>query len=100
MARIIKVQIERGEVDIIEASKREFIAILDAFVPCNLCGIEESPFTKMYYIPVIDVIYCERCMELWKKSAVWYKVDKKMCDSRIEEYKRKFKDLGVWEIGV
>lgn len=97
MAKIIKVQIEKGEVEIIEATRREFIAAFDDFMPCNLCGSEESPFTNMYYIPAVNVVYCERCFELWKKSAVWYKVDKKMCEERIEELRGKFKDMGCWE---
>lgn len=97
MAKRIKVQIEKGIIDIIVATKREFIAALDQFIPCNLCNAEESPFTDMYYIPTIDVIYCERCFDLWKQSARWYKIDKKICEERLKKLEQKFKDMGCWE---
>lgn len=82
---------------IIAATRREFIAILDDFVFCHACESEETAFTEMYYIPVLNCIFCERCLELYRKGAVIYKFDRKESQKNYQRIESKFKDLGVWE---
>lgn len=90
-------EVTNGQMPIIVASRREFVAVLDDFVFCNLCEKEETAFTEMYYIPVLNQVYCEDCMRLYSKSAVKYRVDDEMADSFYNKMVEKFKDLGVWE---
>lgn len=97
MAKLIKVQIEKGELEIIVASRQEFVAAFDDFMQCSLCGAEEMMTEQMYYIPTIDQVYCERCFNLWQSSARYYKVDQKDVDNRLDALKTKFKAFGCWE---
>ena len=89
MAKRQKVKIEKGELDIIVATRQEFVAAFDSFMQCNLCGADESMTYPMYYIPTIDQVYCERCFNLWQSSARYYKVDQKEIDKRLKELEDK-----------
>lgn len=86
-----------GQMPVIVASRREFIAVLDNFVFCNLCEKEETAFTSMYYIPILNQVYCEDCMRLYSESAVKYRVDDKTAEFFYNQMESKLKDLGVWE---
>lgn len=89
--------VTNGMMPMIKATRREFVAVLDSFVFCDLCESEETAFTNMYYIPVLNQVYCERCKNLYCESAVRYKVDDKMMNKNLNRLKEKFVDLGVWE---
>lgn len=99
MAKKTKVQIENGEMDIIVAQRQEFIAAMDDYVKCSLCGSEEQMFDNMYYIPSIDQVYCERCFGLWKNTARYYKIDQKEIDMRCDKLQKQFEAMGVFERG-
>ena len=89
--------VTNGMMPIIKATRREFVAVLDSFVFCDLCESEESAFTEMYYIPILNQVYCEKCLNLYCESAVRYRVDKKDEERNLNRLKDKFVDLGVWE---
>ena len=82
---------------IIKATRREFIAALDQYVFCDLCGSDESAFTPMFYIPDINQIYCEDCFKIWAETAIYYKVDKKIIDRNFDSMRDKIMMLGCWE---
>ena len=83
---------------IIVATRREFIAALDQYVICDLCGFDVSAVVKMYYIPSINQVYCEDCFDLWAQNAILYKkADGKVIQQNIDSLTQKFKDLGCWE---
>ena len=89
--------VSNGKMPIIVATRREFIAALDSFVFCHACESEESAFTEMYYVPVLNCIFCKRCLDLYQKSAVRYKIDEKTERTNFNRMMNRFKDLGVWE---
>ena len=89
--------VTNGVMPIIVATRREFIAVLDDFVFCHACESEESAFTEMYYIPILDCIFCGRCLELYQKGAVVYNCDKKVSQRNYNRIQSRLKELGVWE---
>lgn len=89
-------EVTNGMMPVIVATRREFVAVLDSYVFCNLCEKEVDAFEEMYYIPVIGSVYCEDCMKLYKKTAIKYRVDDKMAVLCFNKMVEKFKDLGVW----
>lgn len=89
--------VKNGVMPIIEATRREFIAVLDDFVFCHACESEESAFALMYYIPILNCIFCEHCLKLYQEGAIIYKSDKKVSVENYNNMKSKLKDLGVWE---
>jgi len=90
-------EVSNGKMPVIVATRREFIAVLDDFVFCHACESEESAFTEMYYIPILNCIFCKNCLDLYQKSAVRYKVDEKTERTNFNRMMNRFKDLGVWE---
>ena len=78
------------------ASRREFVAALDQYVFCDLCGADASAFTNMYYIPDIDQIYCEGCFNIWSQAAIYYSVDRKTIEKNFAEMKWRMELLGCW----
>ena len=90
-------EVSNGMMSVIVATRREFIAVLDDFVFCHACESEESAFTEMYYIPVLNCIFCKNCLDLYLKTAVMYKVDRKIEKKNFERMMNRFRDLGVWE---
>lgn len=90
-------QSKKGEsYKVVCATRKEFIAIYDDECKCFLCDDDCDLDEKMYYIPVLDVIYCKRCYELWVVSAQYFKVDKPIETKRLNAIMDKFKELDCW----
>ena len=47
----------------IKLSTIEAIGYFENFINCDLCLSNESP--AYYYIPILDVLYCEKCYLAW-----------------------------------
>ena len=87
-----------GGFTVIVASRKEFMAATDTFANCHLCGDEVYLEDCMYYIPMLDVIYCERCYALWQASNPrYYKVDKDIEIKNFEQMKARFLTMEDWD---
>ena len=82
---------------IVACTRREWMAYSETFGDCHLCGDEVYLDDLMYYIPVLNVAYCERCYKLWATSAMFYKVDLKIETENLQKIKRAFKEMGCWD---
>lgn len=82
---------------VIIATRKEFMAVRDDVCECHLCGDGVNLDEEMYYIPVLDVVYCHRCYELWCLSAQFYKVDKPIEQRNLDVITKKFEELDCWE---
>lgn len=91
------IAVTNGLMPIIVATRREFIAVLDDYVFCQLCDRECDVFEEMYYIPVLGVVFCKECKDLYCESAVMYRVDAKTADFNFDKMKSAFIDLDVWD---
>ena len=90
-------KVNNGLMPIIKATRREFIAAYRDYVFCHACQSDESAFTDMFYIPVIDCIFCKNCADLYAKSAVVYKIDQKHAHQNYAVMRQKLIDIGTWE---
>lgn len=82
---------------VVVATRKEFMAVFDDVCDCHLCGDDVNLDGIMYYIPVLDVVYCPRCYELWCVSAQYFKVDKPIEDKNLKKVVEKFEELGCWD---
>lgn len=82
---------------VVVATRKELMAVRDDICECHLCGDDVDLDVEMYYIPVLDVVYCQRCYELWCISAQYFKVDKPIEDKNLKKVVDKFIDLGCWD---
>ena len=82
---------------ILQLTRKEYIACTDDFGTCHLCGDECQLDETMYYLPILDIVYCSRCFALWLVSAKHYKVDEKIEEKNLEKLTNKLKDMGVLE---
>lgn len=65
---------------------------------CNLCGDEPFLDDVVYYIPLLDVVYCDRCMKLFCMSERKYNIgDKKVEEQNLKIFKDKMVDMDCWE---
>ena len=95
MARLIH-NLNKDWYKIVVCTRKEYMAYSETFGNCHLCGDEVCLDDNMYYIPVLDVVYCERCYKLWAISATFYKVDKDIEDKNLSKIKNKFEEMGCW----
>lgn len=82
---------------VVMATRKEFMAVREEMCDCHLCNDSLGLDSTMYYIPVLDVVYCPRCYELWCVSATYFKVDKPVEDKNLAIIKSKFEELDCWE---
>lgn len=81
---------------VVIGTRKEFMAAFENGGRCHLCNDELMLDDTMYYIPVLDVVYCYRCYSLWNSSVQYFKVDKPIENSRLMNIMEKFKDIGCW----
>lgn len=97
MAKLLNNNNSKDCYKVVVATRKEFVAVMDGLCECHLCG-DECPFDEeMYYIPVLNVVYCKRCYELWCMSAKFYKVDKPLEEKNLAPMRDTFMDIGCWE---
>lgn len=87
---------ENGKVSVkvVVATRKEMIAAFEETCECFLCQSELMADEKMYYIPVLDVVYCKRCFDFWLSTAVTYKVDLPKEKRNLDKIIDKFKEIG------
>lgn len=101
MAKLVNNFVVQGnqsnQYKVVIATRKEFFAVRDDICDCHLCGDEVDLDDEMYYIPVLDVVYCRRCYELWCISVQYFKVDKPIEDKNLKNIVEKFEELGCWD---
>lgn len=78
---------------IIEMAPHEVAAVLDKFPYCDLCSVGEG---NRFYIPVINQVYCDTCLQAWLSGAIRYKVDIPQEKTLYSGVQRELESLGIW----
>ena len=65
---------------------------------CSLCGDEPLLDDEVYYIPLLDVVYCGRCMKLFCMSDRKYNIgDRSVEEENLKAFKEKMMEMGCWD---
>jgi hypothetical protein len=81
---------------IIKMSWREYAAATDSWGLCDACG-QNSSEEPLYYVAVLNVVFCPDCFDAWYGGAKRYSVDMPKEQANFVRMKQKMKDLGCWE---
>ena len=81
---------------VIKLTWREYVAATDTFGLCDACG-QNSSEEPLYYVAVVDHVFCEMCFKAWYDTAKRYSVDMPKEQEAFIRMKHKLMDLGCWE---
>lgn len=81
-------------VKVVVATRKEMIAAFEEPCVCHLCSEEVMPDERMYYIPVLDALYCKRCFDFWLSVATTYKVDIPVEKKNLKSIIEKMEEMG------
>lgn len=84
---------------IIKLSWREYAAATDSWALCDACG-QNSSEDQLFYVAVVDHVFCEMCFKAWYDTAKRYSVDMPKEQDAFIRMKRKLEDLGCWDNAI
>lgn len=81
---------------VIKLTWREYAAATDSWGLCDACGQNTSE-EPLFYVAVLDHVFCEMCFKAWYDTAKRYSVDMPKEQEAFIRMKHKLMDLGCWE---
>ncbi|MEE1227281.1 MAG: hypothetical protein UHM08_09290 [Bacteroidales bacterium] len=67
---------------------------------CDLCEDKTSVEDNVYYESVLDKFFCERCHNLYIKTAIRYKIDAKKENINFEKVKKELEKAGWYGVNI
>ena len=93
MARLLE---NSKKFQVIKLTWREYVAATDSWGLADCCG-QNSSEDDLYFIAVLDQVYCPMCFKAWYDSARRYSSDVQKEQEAFVRMKHKLEDLGCWE---